>query len=44
MILVAGATGSNGTEIVKRLAAQNVQVREMVRDLPTYLPVDAANS
>ena len=31
-ILVTGATGSNGTEIVKRLAAQNVQVRAMVRD------------
>lgn len=32
MILVTGATGSNGTEIVKRLAARNVQVRAMVRD------------
>lgn len=32
MILVTGATGSNGTEIVKRLAAQNVQVRAMVRN------------
>lgn len=31
-ILVTGATGSNGTEIVKRLAAQNVQVRAMVRN------------
>ncbi|AGF52978.1 slr0317 [Synechocystis sp. PCC 6803] len=31
-ILVTGATGSNGTEIVKRLAAKNVQVRAMVRD------------
>lgn len=34
MILVTGATGSNGTEIVKRLAARNVQVRAMVRDYP----------
>ncbi|MBN8565072.1 MAG: SDR family oxidoreductase [Leptolyngbya sp. UWPOB_LEPTO1] len=32
MILVTGATGSNGTEIVKRLTAQNVQVRAMVRN------------
>lgn len=32
MILVTGATGSNGTEIVKRLAAKNVKVRAMVRN------------
>lgn len=32
MILVTGATGSNGTEILKRLARRNVQVRAMVRD------------
>jgi uncharacterized protein YbjT (DUF2867 family) len=32
MILVTGATGNNGTEIVKRLTARNVQVRAMVRD------------
>jgi uncharacterized protein YbjT (DUF2867 family) len=32
MILVTGATGSNGREIVKRLAAQNVKVRAMVRN------------
>lgn len=32
MILVTGATGSNGTEIVKRLATRNVQVRAMVRN------------
>lgn len=31
MILITGATGNNGVEIVKRLAAQNVQVRAMVR-------------
>lgn len=31
MILVTGATGSNGTEIVKRLASRNAQVRAMVR-------------
>ena len=32
MILITGATGSNGTEIVKRLASRNVQVRAMVRN------------
>jgi uncharacterized protein YbjT (DUF2867 family) len=32
MILVTGATGNNGTEIVKRLATADVQVRAMVRD------------
>jgi uncharacterized protein YbjT (DUF2867 family) len=32
MILVTGATGTNGQEVIKRLAAQNVQVRAMVRD------------
>ena len=33
MILVTGATGNNGTEIVKRLAAKaHVQVRAMVRN------------
>jgi uncharacterized protein YbjT (DUF2867 family) len=32
MILVTGATGNNGIEIIKRLAARNVQVRAMVRD------------
>jgi uncharacterized protein YbjT (DUF2867 family) len=32
MILVTGATGSNGKEIVKRLASRNVQVRAMVRN------------
>lgn len=32
MILVTGATGNNGSEIVKLLAAQNVPVRAMVRD------------
>jgi uncharacterized protein YbjT (DUF2867 family) len=31
MILVTGATGSNGTEILKLLAAQKVPVRAMVR-------------
>lgn len=31
MILVTGATGNNGIEIVKRLAVRNVQVRAMVR-------------
>ncbi|MGL5808302.1 MAG: NAD(P)H-binding protein, partial [Xenococcaceae cyanobacterium] len=32
MILITGATGSNGTEIVKRLATRNVRVRAMVRN------------
>lgn len=32
MILVTGATGNNGSEIVKRLATQSVLVRAMVRD------------
>ena len=32
MILVTGATGNNGLEVVKRLAKQNVPVRAMVRD------------
>ena len=31
-ILVTGATGSNGTEIIKRLSAQNIPVRAMVRN------------
>ena len=31
MILVTGSTGSNGTEIVTRLAARHVPVRAMVR-------------
>ncbi len=32
MILVTGATGSNGTEIINRLVGKNIQVRAMVRD------------
>src|SRR5215217_5151230 len=32
MILVTGATGNNGTEIVKRLATNHVQIRAMVRN------------
>lgn len=32
MILVTGATGNNGSEIVKRLATQSLLVRAMVRD------------
>jgi uncharacterized protein YbjT (DUF2867 family) len=31
MIFLTGATGSNGIEILKLLAAQNVPVRAMVR-------------
>src|ERR687894_1604122 len=33
MILVSGATGNNGTEILKRLATGDVQARAMVRNL-----------
>src|ERR671921_842260 len=33
MILVSGATGNNGIEILKRLATGDVQVRAMVRNL-----------
>lgn len=32
MILVTGATGNNGSEIIKQLAAQGVQVRAMVHN------------
>jgi len=32
MIMVTGATGNNGTEILKRLATGDVQVRAMVRN------------
>jgi uncharacterized protein YbjT (DUF2867 family) len=32
-ILITGATGSNGIEILKLLAAQNISVRAMVRDI-----------
>ena len=31
MILVTGATGSNGSELIKLLASRNVPVRAMVR-------------
>jgi uncharacterized protein YbjT (DUF2867 family) len=34
MILVTGATGSNGTEIIKRLAGNRAGVRAMVRRKP----------
>jgi uncharacterized protein YbjT (DUF2867 family) len=33
MILITGATGTNGTEILRRLATGEVQVRAMVRSL-----------
>jgi uncharacterized protein YbjT (DUF2867 family) len=33
MILITGATGSNGMEILKRLAAHGIPARAMVRDL-----------
>jgi len=32
MILVTGATGNNGLEVLKRLAVRDVQVRAMVRN------------
>ncbi|MBW4655956.1 MAG: NmrA family NAD(P)-binding protein [Kaiparowitsia implicata GSE-PSE-MK54-09C] len=32
MILVTGATGNNGTEVVKRVVAQNVPVWAMLRN------------
>lgn len=34
MILIAGATGNNGTEIIKRLAGTSARVRAMVRRYP----------
>jgi uncharacterized protein YbjT (DUF2867 family) len=43
MILVTGATGNNGSEIVKLLAAQNVPVRAMVRDRQKASEIAAAN-
>ena len=33
MILMTGATGTVGSEVVKRLSAQGVQVRAVTRDL-----------
>ena len=33
MILITGATGTVGSEVVKRLSAQGVQVRAVTRDL-----------
>ena len=33
MILITGATGTVGSEVVKRLSAQGIQVRAMTRDL-----------
>jgi len=33
MILIAGATGTVGSEVVKRLSAQGVQARALTRDL-----------
>jgi uncharacterized protein YbjT (DUF2867 family) len=34
MILIAGATGTNGTEIIKQLAGRGIGVRAMVRRKP----------
>jgi len=33
MILITGATGTVGSEVVKRLSAQGVEVRALTRDL-----------
>ena len=33
MILVTGATGTVGSEVVKRLSAQGIQARAVTRDL-----------
>jgi uncharacterized protein YbjT (DUF2867 family) len=43
MILVTGATGNNGSEIIKRLAAQNIPVRAMVRDQASAIANAAPN-
>ena len=32
MILITGATGTVGSEVVKRLSAESVQVRALTRD------------
>ena len=34
MILVTGASGSNGSELIKQLSATGASVRAMVRKLP----------
>ena len=34
MILITGATGNNGTEIIRRLAGSGARVRAMVRKYP----------
>jgi uncharacterized protein YbjT (DUF2867 family) len=39
MILIAGATGTVGSEVVKRLSAQGVQARALTRD---FRKVEAA--
>lgn len=44
MILVTGATGNNGTEILKRLASQNVPVRAMVRSRERASTIAAPNA
>lgn len=43
MILVTGATGNNGTEIVKRLVARNVPVRAMVRNRERAIAIALPN-
>lgn len=44
MILITGATGTNGQEIVKQLAARGVAVRAMVRNLEKGEPLKAFNA
>lgn len=43
MILITGATGSNGMEILKRLAAHSIPARAMVRDLTQAEDISFAN-
>lgn len=43
MILITGATGTNGQEIIKQLAEQGATVRAMVRNLEKGEPLKAFN-
>ena len=43
MILITGASGNNGTEIVKRLALKDVRVRAMVRNQERAKEIAAPN-
>ena len=44
MILITGATGTNGQEIVKQLAEKGITVRAMVRNLAKGEPLKAFNA